>query len=1136
MAGRGAELPRLTAHRTGRCALRRLLRRGPLLVLALALGAVVGAQGGFLPLTDQLGPPVPGLDRAGRATFRPRQAVANRVLVQLRPGQRPEAPAALAWRTGTRVRNVFPRFGMAVLELPAGVDRPQAEAALSAAPEVEFVEPDWIVYPARVPTDSRYADQWHHPIIRSPEAWDVATGVPSTLIAVIDSGVDLDHPDLAGQIFTNPGETPGNGRDDDGNGYVDDVHGWDFYAGNNDPSPTPNGKDDDGDGEIDGEVTHGTLVSGLAAAAANDYGTVGVSWEARILPLQVFPDDGGTATSTVIEAIDYAITMGADVVNLSLGVPGFIFSFTKPIERCHEAGIVVVAAAGNGGSAFTASSGTWFSPACNDGPNLGVDNFVLGVAATDQSDRRASFSNYDRSGYRFVDVAAPGLAVFGPGYQNDAFPDFRGYFAIGNGTSFSAPIVAGLAALVKSTEPGLSPDQIVERLRETADTIDRANPGYVGQLGTGRVNAARALGLDLPPAPVLDLKAEDTPGDQGGSITLRWMRSTDDPSGAGDVTGYTVRRSGKAAGPFSAVASLPTGTETYADTGLTNHKDYYYLVTTLDAAGKRSDSEVAGPVQARDDAPPPAVSGVQAVDEPDDAGGAVRVTWEEYEAPEDFAAFRVYRAEFDFITVSGMTPLATVADDDATSYLDASTADGVDYWYAVTAVDAEPNEIADVPAAGPVQSFPNLGVRIDPGLHFMATPIVPGNPDPALFFGIAPELLDYARYDPTARGGEGQYIFYQMAPTSPAMLLGLGQGFWFRTAESMVLRPTGGIAPNGPFGIDLEPGWRQIGNPFLTPLDFTAATVEEGSVALDLASAEAAGIMRRSAWAFNPGENDYELIDRVVGDEPRHVAPWEGVWVLVMKPCRLVVDREGEDSVATAPVGPTWKAQLVARSAGGSDAANYIGVAEQPERLAVAAPPSFGTGVRLDLTSPHGPQAALFRKPSGRALTWGLTVTTDGPGDVTISAPDLSAVPPEYTVVLRDLTTEKQTPLRTVSSYRYTAASAGVRPFELIVRRNTTALVVSSLTATPTRQGGTELRFALTADASVDVEVLNIAGRPVRRLVEARDCVAGQQVVLWNGRNEGGLAVPAGTYLVRVRARSAAGSVSNALSRATVVR
>ncbi len=702
------------------------------------------------------------------------------------------------------------------------------------------------------------------------------------------------------------------------------------------------------------------------------------------------------------------------------------------------------------------------------------------------------------------------------------------------------PIVAGLAALVKSHEPGLSNDQIVTRIRATADNIDRANPGFAGKLGTGRANAARALGVDLPPAPVEGLQAADTAGDQGGSVTLRWDPSADDGGGADDVTGYTVGRSRSVGGPFSELASLAAGTDSYDDVHAANHTNYYYVVTTRDAAGQTSASEPAGPTSARDDTPPPAVSNVAAADEPGDSGGAIRVGWSAYAATTDFAAFRVYRSELDFITVSAMTPLAAVTDAGATSYLDATTADGVDYWYAVTAVDGEPNEITDVQAAGPVQSFANTGITVNPGLHFMATPIVPQNPDPAAFFGVAPRNLDYARWDPTAQGGSGQYVYYQMAPTEDLTRLALGRGFWFRNAKALVLQPEGAIAPSGPFGIDLEPGWRQIGNPFLAAVDFTAATVEEGSVARDLRSAEAAGIMSRYAWAFDPATQDYSLIDSVVGGSRRLVAPWEGVWVWVQKPCRLVLDREttatASDATAATAVAPQWQVRLVARSGTRTDAANFIGVAAQPERLEVASPPAFGPGVRLDLTCNGGPRSAVFKRPSGGAVRWTFTVTADAPGEVTVATPDLSPIPPEYSVVLTDLDANAQTPLRTVPSYRYTATSAGERHFALTVKPSGAALVVSSLSTTPTRQGGAEVRFTLTADANCDVEVLNVAGRVVRRLASSKDYAAGQQVIPWNGRNESGLAAPNGLYLIRVRARSSAGSTTNALSRATLMR
>jgi subtilisin family serine protease len=151
---------------------------------------------------------------------------------------------------------------------------------------------------------------------------------------------------------------------------------------------------------------------------------------------------------------------------------------------------------------------------------------VLGCGATDRNDRKCSFSNYDGSTHHhFIDVCAPGQGVYGPGYQDPTWPKFAPFFITDSGTSFSSPIVAGIAALLQSQTPGISTAEIIQRIRQSADNIDPANPGFVGKLGAGRANAGRALGLDLPPAAVQNVRAADTPGDDGGSITVRWIRS-----------------------------------------------------------------------------------------------------------------------------------------------------------------------------------------------------------------------------------------------------------------------------------------------------------------------------------------------------------------------------------------------------------------------------------------------------------------------------------------------------------------------------------------------------------------------------------------------------------------------------------
>jgi len=312
-------------------------------------------------------------------------------------------------------------------------------------------------------------------------------------------GIDTDHPDISAKLWINSGEVPANGLDDDGNGYIDDVNGWDFVNGNNDIEPEPNEVDDDDNGFVDDNVNHGTFVSGLVAAVTNNaYGVAGVDWHARIMMLQVFPDDGPGSTSTVIEAIYYAVDNGADVINMSLS-GSYTAAYDSAINYAYINGVLVIAAAGNAGVEFTDDPSTWESPVCNDGPNPYSDNYVLGVAATDENDELASFSNYDGSSANFVDVCAPGVDVYSTRYQNDSFTQFLEYFGTGSGTSFSAPLVAGLAGLLLADQPGRTPADLIQKVRQGAENIDVLNPLYAGKLGTGRINMANALSDITPP-------------------------------------------------------------------------------------------------------------------------------------------------------------------------------------------------------------------------------------------------------------------------------------------------------------------------------------------------------------------------------------------------------------------------------------------------------------------------------------------------------------------------------------------------------------------------------------------------------------------------------------------------------------
>ncbi|HEX2153348.1 MAG TPA: S8 family peptidase [Acidimicrobiia bacterium] len=273
-------------------------------------------------------------------------------------------------------------------------------------------------------------DQWALGELGVARAWHETTG-GSRVIAVIDSGVLTGHPDLADRIFTNIGETPGNDVDDDGNGLVDDVHGWDLIDGDNDPTDPSQG--------------HGTEVAGVAAASLNGVGVAGIAPTATILPIRACTNS--CELFTVAWAVTYATDMGAEVINLSLG--GFASEagpLADAVSYAEEAGVLVVAAAGNTG---TNIDGTSFVPADLPNPNL------VAVAATDRHNRLWAESNF---GPNSVELAAPGVEIV-----TTTLDSLGGYRTV-TGTSFAAPHVSATAALMLSVNPALTPTQLIDRL------------------------------------------------------------------------------------------------------------------------------------------------------------------------------------------------------------------------------------------------------------------------------------------------------------------------------------------------------------------------------------------------------------------------------------------------------------------------------------------------------------------------------------------------------------------------------------------------------------------------------------------------------------------------------------------------
>ncbi len=341
------------------------------------------------------------------------------------------------------------------------------------------------IHAAVFPADPDTPQQWYLNKIDAYNAWGYSKGSRAITVAVIDTGVDIDNPDLTNNLWTNPGETL-DGRDNDGNGYIDDVSGWDFVDGDNDPRPdlkNPKAKPQ--------AIHHGTLVSGIIGGVGNNgIGIAGLNWNIKIMPLRALDSEGNGDVANVEEAVRYAMDKRVDIINLSFVGPGFSRSLFMTLREAYARGIMVVAAVGNEALTGLNLDQTPLYPVCYSGQN--VEDIVFGVTATDQNDRRGSFANY---GANCVDLSAPGVSIFSTQFFR---PDLGYDKIVGDGwagTSLAAPMVSGVAALIKAINPSYRVPEIRSILLASADPIDALNPGFEGKLGKGRLNARRALEL-----------------------------------------------------------------------------------------------------------------------------------------------------------------------------------------------------------------------------------------------------------------------------------------------------------------------------------------------------------------------------------------------------------------------------------------------------------------------------------------------------------------------------------------------------------------------------------------------------------------------------------------------------------------
>ncbi|MDP1854175.1 MAG: S8 family serine peptidase [Candidatus Omnitrophota bacterium] len=343
----------------------------------------------------------------------------------------------------------------------------------SSNPAVEYAEPNYIRKVQMVPNDPDYASGklWGLQKIQADKAWDISQGA-GTIVAVVDTGTNYNHGDIVDNMWNNAGEIAGNRIDDDRNGFIDDIRGWDFAYGDNDPM--------DGNG-------HGTHCSGTIAAVGNNLkGVIGVAPKAKIMAVKGLDDVGSGNDFDLADCIRYAADMGADVISNSWGGEGASLTVELAVSYAYAKGCVVVAAAGN-----SYSDVAFFMPA-------NIAN-VIAVAASDKNDIKADFSNYGSK----IDVTAPGVGIYST-YLNNGY-------TLMSGTSMACPHVSGVAALLLSKYPSETNTAIRGRIMASADplAID-----YNGLMGTGRINAYRALaGNNMPYFYILKVYAEESEGD-----------------------------------------------------------------------------------------------------------------------------------------------------------------------------------------------------------------------------------------------------------------------------------------------------------------------------------------------------------------------------------------------------------------------------------------------------------------------------------------------------------------------------------------------------------------------------------------------------------------------------------------------
>ena len=643
-----------------------VLKGSALILLVLVL---------FSPLTA-LAQLAPNVTATGEAF------VANEILVKFRPRAESAQLADAVQRAGLTVRKEIHTPAMkhqgesAVTLVHTRFSVPDAVQFLRNHPAVAWAQPNFIYAHQSEANDSLYVDGslWGMygdattPFAniygsQAGEAWAAGyTGSQNVYVGVVDEGIQYNHPDLAQNIWTNPGETgldalgrdkATNGVDDDGDGYIDDVHGWNAL---NDNGNIYDAANDD----------HGTHVSGTIGAAGNNaLGVVGVNWNVTIISGKFLGANGGS-TADAIQAIDYMThlkQLGTNIValNNSWGGGGFDQVLLDSIVRAAKQNILFMAAAGNGnviGVAINTDSSPHYPSCYNTTSAAGYDS-VISITALDSAGSKASWANY---GATTVDLGAPGVGIYStlPG----------GTYGSYSGTSMATPHVTGAAALYASTHPGTTALDIRNALLGSVlPTASLSGKTVTG----GRLNLSTVIAPPTPSAPSTPTGVAAAAGNN--QVTLSW----NSVSGA---TSYNVKRSLTPGGPYDTLNAMGITSTSYVDSAAVNGTTYYYVVSAVNSIGESANSSEVSATPQAPPAVPNAPSGLAATAV---SRTQINLSWTSNSSGSE-AGFKIERSS-DNVT---FTQVATVGSN-VTAYSNAGLSRNRTYYYRVRAYNAGGN-------------------------------------------------------------------------------------------------------------------------------------------------------------------------------------------------------------------------------------------------------------------------------------------------------------------------------------------------------------------------------------------------------------------------------------------------------------